>query len=111
MTRHAPSTDTVAVRWLIDRGVWLPGKTHAENMQRCADFRAKYARLGSEPGKQWARDIIADYRAGVVLQPYGVKLAFAALGMPEEPLLHRLAKPVPRPDAKERQAGDVEVVW
>lgn len=110
MSRGA--VDSVAVRWLIDRGVWLPKASHAENMQRCAEFRQQMTRLGAEPGKEWARGIVADYRDGVVLPMYAVKLAFQALGLPEEKqVLRKPARPVPRPDAMERQAGDVEVAF
>lgn len=103
--------ETVAIRWLISAGVWDPRATHAQNMQRCADARTRWGRLGAEPSKQWAKDLISDYRAGVVVHPYAVKLAMQALGMPEETVLRRPTKPAPHPDAKERQAGDVEVQW
>lgn len=111
MTRHAPSIDAVAVRWLIDRGVWQPDKPYAENMERCARARAKWGRVGAEPGKQWAKDIVADYRAGVALPAYHVKLAMAALGMKDEPLLHPSAGSVPRADRRTVSAGDVEVAF
>lgn len=109
--RSRPGIDALAVRWLTDRGVWIAGRPHTENMQRCEQFRAKFARLGAEPGKDWARAIVADYRAGVVLSLYSVRLAMAALGMQEEQLLRTPAKRVPRPDQKDRAAGDVEVAF
>lgn len=105
-------TESIALRWLIDRGVWLPKASQAENMQRCADARAKWGlRMGSEPGKEWARILVADYRAGVVVHPYSVGLAMRALGLPEETILRSPTKPVPRPDRMEIAAGDVEVQW
>lgn len=104
--------DSVSMRWLIERGVWLPKASHAENMQRCAEFRQRFARLGAEPGKEWAKRIIDDYREGVVLPMYAVRLAFQALGIPEErQVLRKPTRPVMRPDARERQAGDVEVAF
>lgn len=103
--------ESVSVRWLINAGVWDPKATHTQNMQRCADARSRWSRLGADPSKQWAHDVVSDYRAGVEIHPYSVRLAMQALGMPEETLLRKPAKPVPRPDMKELQAGDVEVEW
>lgn len=110
MTRR--EIESAALRWLIGRGVWLPERPYAENLARCAKFRAWCAgRLGSPPGVEWARALVDDYRAGVVLPAYSVKLALAALGLPEEQILRPPAKQVPRPDAKELAAGDVEVAF
>lgn len=111
MTRRGP-TDSAAVRWLIDQGVWLPQLTHAENMQRCADYRARLVgsgRFGAEPGKQWARELVARYRAGESLPPQFVRLAMQALGMQPETILAKPGKAVPKPDRMEQAAGDVEV--
>jgi hypothetical protein len=98
------------VLWLTDKGVWMPDLSHTENMRRCADYRATLGRFGAPPGKEWAQDIITRYRAGAHQPAYVVRLAMDALGI-NEPVLHPPAKPVPRPDAKERQAGDVEVTF
>lgn len=106
--RRGPQ-DSAAVLWLIERDVWLPDLAHAENMERCARYREKLGRIGAPPGKQWAQDILARYRSGERMQAYNVRLAMDALGMTTEPVLHPPAHPVPRPDAKERQANDVEV--
>lgn len=104
--------ETVAVRWLIDAGVWLPDAGHAENMQRCAAARAKWgARLGAEPGKAWARAVLDRYRAGKPLPMEAVRMAMAALGMPQQPVLRTPGAVVSRPDRKDMAAGDVEVTW
>lgn len=110
MSRRGPS-DSAAVRWLTDRGVWRPQLPYAENMQRCADYRAKIGRLGADPGKQWARELVARYRAGEPVPAYSIRLAMAALGMAPETVLVKPEKPVPRPDRMERAAGDVEVAF
>lgn len=107
MTRR--EADPVHVRWLIDRGVWVPSSPHAENMRSCAKYRAGKGRVGGDPGKQWAVDIVECYRAGEVLSAYAVRLALAALGLPEDQILRPPSQRVERPDAMERQAGDVEV--
>lgn len=99
------------LRWLIDAGAWRPKDSHAANMQRLADARVRWSRMDAEPGKDWARRIVADYRAGVALHPYAIKLAMQALGMPEETILRTPSRPVPRPDRMETAAGDVEVQW
>lgn len=105
--------ESVAVQWLIDRGVWLPKASYAENMQRCADARAQWCRrMGAEPGKEWARRLVEDYRAGVGgLHPYSVGLAMRALGLPEETVLRPPVGPVSRPERMETAAGNVEVQW
>lgn len=105
--RRGPQ-DSAAVLLLTDKGVWKPALSHTENMDRCADYRSSLGRIGAPPGKQWAQDIMTRYRAGERMQAYNVRLAMDALDI-NEPVLHPPAKPVPRPDAKERQAGDVEV--
>lgn len=102
--------ETFAQRWLADRGVWRQGASHAENMQRCVEARQRWQALGAAPGKDWAHAIVADHREGVVMPPYVVRLAHEALDLePETPALRKPRRPVPRPDARERQAGDVEV--
>ena len=102
--------ETFAQRWLADRGVWRVGAPHAENMQRCAEARRRWQTMGAEPGTAWAHAIVADYREGVALPLYVVRLAFEALGLEPEPQVLRKPRwPVPRPDSRERQAGDVEV--
>ncbi|WP_251199478.1 hypothetical protein [Aromatoleum aromaticum] len=108
MTRGG-SGDSVSVRWLIEEGVWNPHLPRAENMLRLAQYRAGLERIGGEQGLGWARDLVARYRAGRPVLRAAVKQAMEALGMPDEPILVRPAKPVPRPDAMERAAGDVEV--
>lgn len=111
MSRRGP-TDSVAVRWLIERGVWLPQLPYAENMQRCADYRAQMVasgRMGAEPGKDWAREMVARYRAGDAVSAYSIRLALSALGMQPETILTKPGKAVPRPDRMEQAAGDVEV--
>lgn len=100
--------DLGAVDWLTRRGVWQPGATHSDNMARCAEFRSRMTRLGAPPGKQWAQDIVGRYQAGERLPDYAVKLAMSALDI-TQPLIHPPKRPVVRPDAKERQAGDVDV--
>lgn len=106
--RRGPE-DSAAVAWLTQRGVWQPGKSHAENMERCAMFRAKITRVGADPGKKWAQDIADRYQAGERIPMQFVRLAMDALGRGDVPLVHPPSRPVPRPDAKERAAGDVEV--
>lgn len=107
--RRGPE-DAVAVRWLTERGVWLPGKSHAENMERCAKFREKVGgRIGTDTGKQWAKNIVDRYQSGERVPMQFVRLAMEALGRGDVPLVRTPEKPVPRPDAKERAAGDVEV--
>ncbi len=102
--------ETAAQRWLADRGVWRPGAPLADNMQRCADARARWQTMGAAPGKEWAHNIVADHRAGVAMPPYVVRVAYEALDLePEKQALRKPRWPVPRPDARERQAGDVEV--
>lgn len=104
--------ETAAQRWLTDRGVWRPGAPLAENMRRCVEARQRWQTMGASPGKEWAHRIVADYREGVVMPPYVVRLAFEALGLePEAQALRKPRYPVARPDARERQAGDVEVVF
>lgn len=110
MSRPRP-TDSAAVRWLTDRGVWQPGRSYADNLERCAKFRAKLGRIGAPPGKQWAQDLMARYKAGERMPAQFVRLAMAALGLPEQPLVMPPEHPVPRPDNKERAAGDVEVAF
>lgn len=107
--RGGGAVDPVAVRWLVERGVWKPALAHAENMRRVAEFRASMGRLGADPGKGWARDLVAAYRDGQRVPRYSLRLAMAALDMREEPIVERPARPVPRPDIKDRAAGDVEV--
>lgn len=102
--------ESVAQQWLADRGVWRPGAPLAENMQRCAEARQRWQSMGASPGKEWAHHIVADHREGVAIPPYVVRLAFEALGLePEAQVLRKPRWPVPRPDVRERQAGDVEV--
>lgn len=102
--------ETFAQRWLADRGVWRPGAPLDENMQRCAQARQRWQHLGAIPGKDWAHAIVADHREGVAMPPYVVRVAYEALGLePEAQVLRKPRWPVPRPDARERQAGDVEV--
>lgn len=102
--------ETFAQRWLADRGVWRPGAALAENMQRCAEARQRWHTMGAAPGKDWAHAIVADHREGVAMPTYVVRLAYEALGLElEAQLLRKPRWPVPRPDARERQAGDVEV--
>ena len=102
--------ETFAQRWLADRGVWRPGASLAENMQRCAEARQRWQTMGAAPGKDWAHAIVADHREGVAMQPYVVRVAYEALRLePEAHVLRKPRWPVPRPDARERQAGDVEV--
>lgn len=105
MTRQL--VETWAQRWLTDAGVWKPGRSHAQNMQACVEARSRWGRLGAEPGKQWARDLVERYKAGECLHPTQIRLAHEALGIKPEPVLRKPARPVPRPDARERQAGDV----
>lgn len=107
MTRQL--VETWAQRWLTDAGVWKPGRSHAENMQACAEARGRWSRLGADPGKQWARDLVERYRAGERLTSMQVRLAHEALGLTPEPVPRKPARPVPRPDIRERQAGDVAV--
>ena len=113
MSRPFP-TDAAAVRWLTAAGVWVPKMTYSENMTRCADYRAKLGRIGGDPGKTWARDLVARYRAGEAVQVYSIRLAMEALDLPPETILRTPRTPrtpVPRPDSKERAAGDVEVAF
>lgn len=101
---------SVAVRWLIDCGVWLPGKSHSENMARCAEYRAtKRDRLGAPASKQWAQDLVERYQQGQPVPVYFVRLACDALDRQSDPILRNPKKPFPKPDAKQRQANDVEV--
>lgn len=106
--RRLFDTDPVAVRWLTERGVWLPAASHAENMARCAEFRSRMGRIGADAGKGWARELVARYRAGEAVPLYSIRLAMAALEMPPETILERPSRPGPRPDRKELAAGDVE---
>lgn len=107
MTRQM--IETWAQRWLADAGVWKPGRSHGENMQACAEARSRWGRLGADPGKQWARDLVARHRAGECLHPTQIRLAHEALELKPEPVLRKPARPVPRPDVRDRQAGDVSM--
>lgn len=103
--------DPVAVRWLTEQGIWHPSAQHVENMERVMAAAHEFAArsvFGAQPGKQWARDLIARYRAGEPLLSMQIKLAMAALDI-REPVLRNPDNPVPRPDAKDRAAGDVDV--
>lgn len=88
-------------------GVWVPGAPHAENMAHCLDAVERFSRPRPEPGKEWAQRIVDRHRQGVAQPAMCVRLAFAALGLPEEtrPIPPRSG---PRPDARERAAGDEE---
>lgn len=102
--------ETLAQRWLVDRGVWVPGAPLDDNMQRCAAARQRWQSIGAAASKSWAHAIVECHRAGEVLQPYAVKIAYAALDLEPEPqVLRKPRRTVPRPDAVQRQAGDVEV--
>lgn len=96
-----------SVDWLEKAGVWVPGDSHSANMGRCEAYRASVGRLGAPPGKAWAKDILSRYRAGERLHDYAVKLAMAALDV-KEPVIHPPKRAAPRPDARDRQANDVE---
>lgn len=100
------SYETAAQRWLIDRGIWLPGASHAENMRRCFEAIRRWREPSPRPDKQWAHDIMADYQRGVPQPMAAVKLAMAALGK-TGPVLRTPSKPVPKPDAKESAAADL----
>lgn len=97
--------------WLVERDLLVPGEPPARTMQRCAAFRAALAGKAKPGPLEWAREVLRQHAAGLLVQPYCVRVANDALGRHEEPELRAPARPVPRPDAKERQAGDVEVAF
>ena len=98
-----------AQRWLVDRGLLVRGDSPIERMRRLAAYREAVKTMAKPEPRQWARDLLARHRAGERIMPQMVRMATDALGLSPEPVLMTPERPVPRPDAKERQAGDVEV--
>lgn len=98
-----------AVRWLAERGLLVRGESAGGRMRRLAAYR-EHIKTAAKPGPdQWARDLLARHKAGERILPQMVRMATDALGLSPEPVVVTPKRPVPRPDAKERQAGDVEV--
>lgn len=95
-----------AVAYLTQRGVWIPGARHAENMQRCFQAMRRWATPNPRADKQWAHDVLAEHEAGRYAPDAAVKLALKALGREKAPV-RMPPRSGPRPDAAEAAAGDV----
>lgn len=100
-----------AVQWLVAQQLMVPGEPAARTMKRCAEFRQSLATKPKPGPKDWAQRIVQKHASGDPVSMTLLRLANAALGRHPEPVLdHPRPKPV-RPDAKDRQAGDVEVAF
>lgn len=73
------------------------------------EVRARLASASTAPSKDWARTLVAKYRAGERVHRFALEMAWEVLGMAPEPVVMRPRRGVQRPDARDRQAGDVEV--
>lgn len=109
--------DPRAIAYLVEKGVWVPGARHAENMARCFEAINRWATPNPVPGKQWAHEVLAAHESGGYAPDAAVKLALKALGREKAPL-RVPPRSGPRPDAAEAAAGDVaadddvvEVSW
>lgn len=98
-----------AHRWLVERGLLVRGDSPGDRMRRLAAYREQVKTLAKPDPKQWARDLMARHRAGERVLPQMVRMATDALGLAPEPRLMTPDPKPPRPDVRERQAGDVEV--
>lgn len=97
-----------AREWIFEQGLARPGDSHAAVMRRLAEWRANLHRLPKPGDKDWARKIIARYEAGERMSLVVLRLAQEALGVQDVPVLRQPIPAPVRPDARERQAGDVE---
>lgn len=70
-----------ARRWLLEQGLIVQGETRKEHLSRLDTFRRKLADMPRPDAKQWARDLMADKRAGVPVPSSHIELAMGALGM------------------------------
>lgn len=70
-----------ARRWLLEQGLIVQGETRKEHLSRLDTFRRKLADMPRPGAKQWARDLLADKRAGVPVPASHIELAMGALGM------------------------------
>ena len=109
--------DPRAIAYLTERGVWIPGARHAENMQRCFQAMRRWATPNPRADKQWAHDVLAAHESGGYAPAAAVKLALAALGR-EKPPMRLPPRSGPKPDSAEAAAGDrsmadelVDVPW
>lgn len=105
------SVDVVRERvraWLLEKGLVVRGERPSEVMLRLARWREALPRTERPDPRQWARDLVGRYRAGERLQRIQVVLAHEALGLECGPVLRVPDPPPSRPDARERQANDVE---
>lgn len=106
--RSIAEANAKARQWAIDQGLRRAGMTTGDYMRALAAYRAHIGRTERPGMKEWARDLVARHAAGLPVPPYNLRLANDALGRPAEPTLVQKADRAPRPDARDRQAGDME---
>ena len=97
-----------AREWIFSEGLAKPGDSHATVMRRLAEWRTNLPKLPKPGDKDWARKVIARYEAGERMSLMVLRMAKEALGVQDVPLLRQPIPAPVRPDARERQAGDVE---
>lgn len=71
----------LARQWLVEQGLIIEGEPRRESLKRMNAYRIGLARTPRPDMKQWARDLVADKRAGVPVPAMHVTLACEALGM------------------------------
>lgn len=94
-----------AQAWLDEHGLVVAGESAGDRMRRLAHWREQLREQPVPKGLDWARRVVAGYRAGERIEPSVVEAAFEALGI-REPVLRRVN--APRPDGRDRQAGDTD---
>ncbi|MCB1889072.1 MAG: hypothetical protein KDH20_15805 [Rhodocyclaceae bacterium] len=99
-----------ARQWAVEQGLRRAGMSKGEYMRALAEYRAELPTRPRPDAKQWARDIVARHAAGFPVQMQCLSLANEALGRKTEPTLVQRPDREPRPDAKDREAGDMEHV-
>lgn len=94
-----------AAEWLAKRGMQRGDERPSDYVRRLADYCRHMQSSAPTNGDEWARRVVASYRAGEPVTMYSVEAAFEQLGIHEPVLRH---SPAARPDVRDIQAGDTE---